>query len=274
MKTFKHLMCEISQPKSKDELNFKKKHEIEMIDHPESEEHQHTSDIRARKRLADYEKGEDMTVYETAYERDLDPNKPIVIKGVKGMNSRSFTKKFRNMKAFDKWADSDAAGDFEIHQVMNEGRASFMGAVAAAKKAGKKKFKLGGREFPVKMKKDTADEILDEDMDWKKDSELVRKSKDPKFISKMIDKWGERGGAWLNHPALKENKRKPVNEAFKRGSLKLNDGSSVVISDKDSKLLNQMFDDLNPKNRREMMKVLMTDEDGFEEILGFAKEAL
>lgn len=40
--------------------------------------------------------------------------------------------------------------------------------------------------------------------DWKKDSAAVKKSKDPKFISKMIDKWGQRGGAWLNHPALKE----------------------------------------------------------------------
>lgn len=40
--------------------------------------------------------------------------------------------------------------------------------------------------------------------DWKKDSEAVKKSKDPKFVSKMINKWGERGSAWLGHPALKE----------------------------------------------------------------------
>lgn len=40
--------------------------------------------------------------------------------------------------------------------------------------------------------------------DWKKDSEAVKNSKDKKFVSKMIDKWGHRGGAWLNHPALKK----------------------------------------------------------------------
>lgn len=49
----------------------------------------------------------------------------------------------------------------------------------------------------------TLDEVLSND-DWKKDSVAVKKSKDPKFVEKMIKKWGHRGGAWLNHPALKE----------------------------------------------------------------------
>lgn len=40
--------------------------------------------------------------------------------------------------------------------------------------------------------------------DWETDSAAVKASKDPKFINKMINKWGHRGGAWLNHPALKE----------------------------------------------------------------------
>ena len=41
--------------------------------------------------------------------------------------------------------------------------------------------------------------------DWEKDSVKVKKSKDPKFVSKMIEKWGSRGSAWLNHPALTES---------------------------------------------------------------------
>jgi hypothetical protein len=41
--------------------------------------------------------------------------------------------------------------------------------------------------------------------DWEKDSKAVEASKDPKFVSKMIDKWGHRGGAWFNHPTLKES---------------------------------------------------------------------
>lgn len=56
---------------------------------------------------------------EASYDRDLDEKKPVVAKGVKGMSSKSFTKKFRNLSAYEKWADSDAADDFEIRQVMN-----------------------------------------------------------------------------------------------------------------------------------------------------------
>ena len=54
-----------------------------------------------------------------SYERDLDPNKKIVVKGNKGMNAKPFIKKFRNMKAADKWMD-DNEDDIEIRQVMNE----------------------------------------------------------------------------------------------------------------------------------------------------------
>jgi len=65
-----------------------------------------------------------------------------------------------------------------------------------------------------------------------------------------------------------------LDEAFSQGSVKLKDGSTVDISKKDAELLNQMMKDLNAKNRKEMQKVAMKDEAGFEEILGFAREAL
>ena len=56
---------------------------------------------------------------------------------------------------------------------------------------------------------------LNEDKEWEKDSAAVKASTDKKFVSKMIDKWGERGGAWLNHPAITgADKKKPVNEDF------------------------------------------------------------
>jgi hypothetical protein len=59
-------------------------------------------------------------VKEAAYEKDMDDKKKVVVKGVKGMKSTPFTKTFRNMAAYDKWSDSDAAGDYEVHQVMHE----------------------------------------------------------------------------------------------------------------------------------------------------------
>ena len=57
---------------------------------------------------------------EASQEKDLDPKKKIVVKGVKGMKSKPFTKKFKNMDAYDKWSDSDEFGDYEVHQIMNE----------------------------------------------------------------------------------------------------------------------------------------------------------
>lgn len=49
-----------------------------------------------------------------------------------------------------------------------------------------------------------------DDAEWEKDSTKVKKSSDPKYVSKMIEKWGSRGSAWLSHPAF----TKEVNEAL------------------------------------------------------------
>ncbi len=63
-------------------------------------------------------------------------------------------------------------------------------------------------------------------------------------------------------------------EAYSAGNLKLKDGSSVKLSKQDADLLNKMFNDLNPTNRKRMQGVLVADKNGFNEILGFAREAL
>ena len=55
-----------------------------------------------------------------AYEKDMDPKKPVYAQGVKGAKSTPFKKKFINMKAYDKWSDSDAAGDFDVQRVFQE----------------------------------------------------------------------------------------------------------------------------------------------------------
>jgi hypothetical protein len=65
MKTYRQLISEVARPKSGDEKHFVDKHEIEILDHPESEESQHTSDAEQIKRLADYVDGEDEEVYES-----------------------------------------------------------------------------------------------------------------------------------------------------------------------------------------------------------------
>jgi hypothetical protein len=65
-----------------------------------------------------------------------------------------------------------------------------------------------------------------------------------------------------------------LTENFKAGAVKLNDGSSVMVKEQDAKLLNQLFKDLKEDNKKKMLKVAMTDKNGFNEILGFAREAL
>jgi hypothetical protein len=65
-----------------------------------------------------------------------------------------------------------------------------------------------------------------------------------------------------------------INEAFKAGTVRLNDGSSVSLKSEDAKLLNQMFNDLNDRNRNTMKNTLMSDKNGFNEILSFAREAI
>ncbi len=56
----------------------------------------------------------------TKQEKNLDPNVKVVVKGVKGTNSKPFTKKFKNKAAYSKWADSTAADDFEVYTVSGE----------------------------------------------------------------------------------------------------------------------------------------------------------
>jgi hypothetical protein len=70
------------------------------------------------------------------------------------------------------------------------------------------KFRAKGME-QEKKEKAMKEEV---DLDWKKDSAAVRASKDPKFVDKMINKWGQRGNAWLNHPALTSKKKKAMKE--------------------------------------------------------------
>ena len=57
---------------------------------------------------------------EASYEKDMDHDKAVVIRGVKGVKSTPFRKKFKNMAAYSKWSDTEAASDYEVHDVMNE----------------------------------------------------------------------------------------------------------------------------------------------------------
>lgn len=56
---------------------------------------------------------------ETAYEKDMDMNKPFKVYGVKGVKSKPFVKRFKNEKHYDAWFDKEK-DDVEISHMHNE----------------------------------------------------------------------------------------------------------------------------------------------------------
>lgn len=63
-----------------------------------------------------------------------------------------------------------------------------------------------------------------------------------------------------------------LDEAFKAGAMKLNDGSSVTLTNESSNALNSLFNQLTSTNKTKMEQKLMSGSKGFNEILAFAKE--
>ena len=64
-----------------------------------------------------------------------------------------------------------------------------------------------------------------------------------------------------------------VDEAFKKGMLKLKDGKTVKIDEKTAKFLNDAMKQLNPGNRKKMETEAMKDKKSFEAMVDFAKAA-
>lgn len=56
-------------------------------------------------------------VEESKMEKGLRDDMPRIVHGVKGVKSTKFTRKFPNAKAMDKWLDSDAGSNCEVHTI-------------------------------------------------------------------------------------------------------------------------------------------------------------
>lgn len=63
-----------------------------------------------------------------------------------------------------------------------------------------------------------------------------------------------------------------IDEAFRAGSMKLHDGSSITLTKESADVLNNLFNQLNSSNKVKMEERLMSSSKGFDEILAFAKE--
>ena len=62
-----------------------------------------------------------------------------------------------------------------------------------------------------------------------------------------------------------------IDEAFKAGQMKLNDGSSVTLTRESAESLNSLFTQLSPANKTKMEERLMSSPKGYNEILSFAE---
>jgi hypothetical protein len=101
----------------------------------------------------------------------------------------------------------------------------------------------------------------------------IAKALDAPHIKSTIAK---AGGVDLDTAVIGKLKESADNliESIKQGRTTLKDGSTVQISSQDASLLNKMLGELTPQNRKKMQDVMMLDKSGFEEIVGFAREAM
>lgn len=437
MKTFKQLIAEVAQPKSEDELNFKQKHAIEVIDHPASLETQHSSEKVSKSRRADYKSDDSSAVYEEkkldpvgkedgdidndgdkddsddylharrkaiakamkealVHEKKLDPvgkedgdidndgdkdssdeylhaRRKAISKAMKKESdelsevSQNTLRNYMDKAGKDRLSKSkeaaqhfskagmtgsakDTAKGMDAAKVANKRAKGYemafgknleksmkkeasetspyaIGMASAMKQTGDKPplkkstitkaHKIAksiekneslqeanekkiiadlnaGKSIDVivqnslNRKGDNKDEILKviRDYNWNK----RMKKEDVSFgeaVAGPQDCWpgyrkvgtkmgtGRNAGKRVNDcEKIGESEDFGLTENFKVGAVKLGDGSSVIIKEQDAKLLNQLVKELSGPNKEAMMKAAMKDKKGFNEILGFAKEAL
>jgi hypothetical protein len=187
---------------------------------------------------------------------------------------------------------------------LGEDAGAFITKAAAAKQKNKKKFTIGDDQYPVTIKDKNIKKIMDEEnideiskktlgsyvkkaytsSDLKRTgAENVFDRADAASSSKLATDLNARGTKLSDKSrsrkafadkAVDRLAKESLDEAFKVGSMEMKNGDKVKVSSQDAKLLNQMFDGLSDKNKKEMMKVATTDKSGFAEIVGFAREAI
>lgn len=225
MKTFRPIISEVAQPSAEDELNFKEKHVIDHILDPNSEEEQFTADeIKKFRNRADYKKGEDMAVYEgiTLTRRDLPGQEDSDVNndGKSTMHDAQLRYR-RHAQIKSKIIDEAKMSDAQIKKREE--------IVMAMKKNKSDMMKKYGKDWENVMYATATKQAMSEATDlskaeWEKDSAKVAKSKDPKFVARMIEKWGLRGSDWLDHPALTGKMHEALDPVGKEDSDIDNDG--------------------------------------------------
>jgi len=305
MKTFKNLISEVAQPKAGDEKAFKDKHIVTKVGHPVALDHQFTGEIPGTaklKRRADLAPGEDASVYEA-----IDP---VDAKALKGKHKNRKDKDIDNDGDVD---DSDeylhkrrkaiskaiAKEEVELSEnpmeekpmMMNtlrsmshnvQGIARYVQSTQDPEEWFQNKLAGVAKEMQTLYSYATAEVMsmgeeaeIDEAKSSKKTVKISQKT-----ITRALQgmKVQPKGKVSLKKAPWDKSEEAEIdedlNEKFATGMVKFKDGSSVILKKQDADLLNQMFKDLSSTNRKKMQSTAMADKSGFEEILGFAREAM
>lgn len=128
---------------------------------------------------------------------------------------------------------------------------------------------LGASEIQKKLAKAPIDNVDEYIANHNSGFVAYQDSRDEKMVTAVSDEVVKAKVGYA-----RDSQYKYVLESVSPGALSLDDGTKITVSKQDSSLLNQMLKDLNTANRKKMEKVMMKDKNGYEEILGFAKEAL
>jgi len=121
---------------------------------------------------------------------DTEPRDLIIMMVANGVGFKEAGKLFKvNIRASKMYEDIELP-----EEVTDEDAGDFVVAAAAAKKAGKKKFKFGGKEYPVTIKTDIKSEeaIVEEDLDeaLKITHVVIDTADDDKVVSMASDEKG------------------------------------------------------------------------------------
>ena len=225
MKSFRQIISEVAQPNAEDELNFKQKHVIDHILDPNAEEDQFTADhIQKFKNRADYADGEDHDVYEdvTLARRAIPGQEGDDVDGDGDDDTTDDQLRYRrHAQIKNKIIDEASMTSAQIKKREEIVMGMKKNAADLKKKYGKD---WESTMYAIATKQAMSEETQLSNVDWEKDSAKVKKSSDPKFVSKMIEKWGSRGGAWLNHPAFTKEVTEALDPVGKEDADVNNDG--------------------------------------------------
>jgi len=199
------------------------------------------------------DKGQDV-IGEERQPKDKDP-KPTSIKSIT-TTKRNPMARFANSAA--NRHNPRPANEEAVNELNRKTLGSYI------KKAHSDKDRQVAKDKYHQAKGDTMDRDDDMYHQWGKANKAAKKAKNRTAgITRATDKL-----------VRKESFTETLDEAVKVGNLRLNNGKNVKVSKQDAKLLNDFYKNLNAKNRRDMENVMMKDDAGFKEIVGFAREAL